>query len=124
MLKTIKSLLPSDFKVIIGDVPDSPDNLCSLFSTGGYAPARGLGEKSSYIRYPTFQIRARSKSYEAAQLYLAKCWKAVEGYSDGKIKNVTVMSDVFYLGRDDKGRAEFTLNFRAEVYESEEQDNS
>ena len=120
MLKKIMELLPDDFKTVIGDIPDTPDNLCSLFSTGGYPPVRELGKKNSYIRYPTFQLRVRSKSYEAAQLYLGKCWQTIEGYCDEQIQNIVVMSDIFYLGRDEKGRAEFTLNFKTEVLDNEE----
>ena len=120
ILEKVKTLLPKDFKIIIGDVPETPDDVCSLFSTGGYPPIRMLGKKNSYIKYPTFQIRTRSKSYNKAQLFLGKCWQAVEGYSDDKIKNIVIMSDIFYLGRDEKGRAEFTLNFKAEVHCDEE----
>ena len=116
MLQEIKKLLPDTYPVFIGDLPAEPDNVCVLYLTGGFVPLREIGFQPAYATLPTFQVRVRNKTYEAAFAYLALVRQRLDGYT-GNMGGPTIwgifsQGDVLPLGKDDRGRSEFTLNFR------------
>ena len=100
--------------IFIGILPAEPDNLVSLFISGGYTPV--LKE----IQEPTFQVRVRHIDY-------------LEGYKlIEKIKNILInthnyateeviyhgfyqIGDILEIGKDENGRTGFTANFRTYV---------
>lgn len=100
--------------IFIGIIPAEPDNLVSLFISGGYTPI--LKE----IQEPTFQVRVRHMDYPEG-------YKLIE-----KIKNILIntynyateevvyhgfyqIGDIAEIGKDENGRTGFTVNFRTYV---------
>ena len=111
MLEQIRNALPETYPVFIGDIPDSPDDVCVLFVTGGRNPDRELGEALPFLWNPTFQVRVRNKRSVAATEYLEKIKTILNGYSCKNSLMVIQQGDILSMGKDSKGRIEFTLNF-------------
>lgn len=116
MLQEIKKLLPDTYPVFIGDLPAEPDNVCVLYLTGGFDPLREIGFQPAYATLPTFQVRVRATVYSDAISYIESARTALEGktvlVNDNDNLTILVQSDALHLGKDDRGRSEFTLNFR------------
>lgn len=105
--------------LFVGDLPDSTDNEIAVFNTGGYQPDIYLPTSS-----PTIEILVRNKSY-------ANCASKMQDIVDALHNqyNVTLISGGNYyyyirlvaepssLGRDEKGRQEFSANFEIKVRE-------
>jgi hypothetical protein len=105
--------------LFVGDQPDSSDNVISVFNTGGYQPDKYLPTAK-----PTVEVLVRNKSY-------ASCASKIQDVVDllHNQYNVTLVSGgnyYFYirlvaepssLGRDEKGRQEFSANFEIKIRE-------
>ena len=120
LLKDIKTLLTSESNIYIGDMPDTPNNLCCLYNTGGFDSRHSLGSSTATYDEPTFQIRIRDSSYSSGVTRCEAIMKALDGKTNQTInskKYITIfkMGDINGLGKDSKNRSEFTLNFRARV---------
>lgn len=116
-LSAIGLLLSTDVKQ--GQLPDLPDNLLLLNLTGGNSPTYSLGNRKPSTRLPMFQLLVRDKSYVDAVHEIERCIDIilqVNGeYGDKYILKITQFSDILHLGRDDKNRYMFTVNFTIEI---------
>ena len=99
--------------VFIGTMPDTPDLCVGLYDTGGYPP----DEAQSGTYYPTLQIRVRGGAYRAAYLVAQSIRNSLhqitnETYNSTRYIYIFASGDVLYIGKDDKDRPLFSINFR------------
>jgi hypothetical protein len=98
--------------LFIGTEPPEPDAAVTLYDTGGHDP-----DIQNDLYQPTLQVKGRGGNYLAAYATM----RAVMAYLTAE-RNITVggtrylafwpVGDINALGRDEKNRALFTLNFR------------
>lgn len=99
----------------IGDMPDSPNVAICVYETGGLEQELDLNKNA--ISRPTFMIKIRDTNYVNG---IARC-DTIKGNLN-TVTNSTINS-IFYLevlsvggnnilGKDDRERWSFTLNFR------------
>lgn len=101
--------------LFISEMPDQPDACTCIYDTGG-PPAE------PHITYerPTFQIRVRGARGKYQDAYsLAQAIKIeLNGLNDETISTsryigVWLVSDIIFVGYDDKHRPLLSINFRA-----------
>lgn len=121
LLVDMATKLPSgETSIWYGDMPDTPNNVCVLYHTGGASPTYELGSQDSIYEEPTFQIRIRDTSYSNAITRINNIKDNLDGLYQQTINssiyyNIFIISDILSLGRDDRNRINLTLNFRAKV---------
>ncbi len=104
-----------------GFLPTASGTIAVVYDTGGEAPDQRLG-----YDYPTFQIRTRANagasSIENAYTRAADIYNVLQSISDVTLNDDTKLIDItalqsspISLDKDESGRAEFTINFRAMV---------
>jgi len=94
-----------------GQMPDTPDNIILLNYAGGGRPSRSFKKKRADVRYPLIQVKVRNLSYFNA---VAKCEEVIgklDGYSSELIAKVVQSGELLPLGRDEKNRYNFAINF-------------
>jgi hypothetical protein len=96
---------------------DSPNDQVVVYDTGGFEPDHYLPTAK-----PTFQVLVRSTSYATGAGYVDEIVEALH-----QLANVTLVTHSIYfyyiflmnepshIGRDDKGRHEFSINFVCEI---------
>lgn len=99
--------------IFIGHLPDTPNNAVVVIDTFGDAP-----DPSLPIENPRFQVLVRNTAYSTGRAKLDAIMTALH-----KLANVTLGSTYVYavlansggghIGRDEAGRDEFSMNFRA-----------
>jgi hypothetical protein len=109
LLIDIKSLMTGISNVYIGSHPPTPDNVVTLYSTGGYP--RSLTE--SEIEEPTFQIRVRNSVYATGYELCNTIKDLLHGAKSTRVLCVYQVGDILDIGRDENGRTEWTINYRA-----------
>jgi Bacteriophage minor capsid protein len=97
--------------------PDDPDMALAVFSLPGLPPSPFKAEAS----FPQFQIRVRSAPAQPApaRLKIESILAELSGYSgtlDGtRYTHVFPLSSApFPLGKDDRGRYEYTISFQCD----------
>lgn len=122
MLSALGTLLSSSTKY--GQIPDSPNDVLLLNFTGGNTPTRSLGRSKPTRREPGIQLLVRNSNYLNAVSEINRCIDIlldVNGEIGGKhITKITQFSDVLNLGRDDKNRYEFAVNFIIQIDNAKE----
>lgn len=117
VLTAIGLLLSTDTKQ--GQLPESPNNVLLLNLNNGNTPSYSLGIRKPYIREPMIQLMVRNVSYVDAVHELERCIDIilqVNGDIGGKhILKITQFSDILHLGRDDKNRYLFSINFIVQI---------
>jgi hypothetical protein len=122
LLNDMKTLIPADVapasSIFIGDYPDTPDNIITLFHSGGFDPSHSFTAKE--FEEPTFQVRIRNTSYAMASEKGELIKDALDGRTElvingNRYLSVFQQGDILPLGKDSKNRTEFTLNFRVRV---------
>lgn len=101
------------WSVGMGSEPDSPDNRITCIDTGGEPPnPRWL------LDFPSVQVVVRTSAnnydggFTIAKVVKDLCLGVDAQDIDGdRLVSVTLVSDVFYIGKDDSQRHKFTLNF-------------
>jgi hypothetical protein len=104
-----------------GFLPTASGTIAVVYDTGGESPGSRLG-----YDYPTFQIRTRANAgantIENAYTKAADIYNVLQSISDVTLNDGTKLVDVtalqsapISLDKDESGRAEFTLNFRAMI---------
>jgi hypothetical protein len=98
--------------LFVASEPAEPDAVVTLYDTGGYDP-----DIHVTLDRPTLQIKARNNSYlagyavlEAVRRYLAT--QLNRTVSGTRYLAFWPVGDINALGRDEKNRALFTINFR------------
>jgi hypothetical protein len=94
-----------------GFMPEKPDDCVLLLDTGGAEPDRELPMGS-----PSFQILVRNKSYSAGDAIMKSIvdllhQKMNETLGSTYFYTIFLMGEAGYLGRDAKGRDEWSVNF-------------
>jgi hypothetical protein len=104
----------ADWSIFVGREPLTPVDVVTVYDTGGQAPTLKGGPQ---LRYPTIQARVRSSDYNAgwnrADLVMRALFEVTSETTNGGVNvawNAT--TDILYIGRDDKDRALFTVNFQ------------
>lgn len=104
-----------------GFLPTASGTIAVVYDTGGESPDQRLG-----YDYPTFQIRTRANagatSIENAYTRAADIYNVLQSISDVTLNDGTKLIDCaalqsapISLDKDESGRAEFTINFRATI---------
>lgn len=105
ILDKLHQVLGSSASIKLGYFPDEPDDLSALTEYNGSPPVHSFGGTDIT---ENIQLRSRgSNSYETISSLAA----TLNGYCDGEISVIQV-SSVLDIGRDDKGRQEYTCNFK------------
>jgi hypothetical protein len=115
LLNDISSLITTETYKYIGDMPDTPNNLICLFLTGGYDPEMDLSKNA--ITRPTLQVRVRDTSYSSGVARCEAIQTLLRGVTNTEINGnyyieILQQSDILSLGKDDKNRSNFTINFK------------
>jgi hypothetical protein len=104
----------------IGKMPSAPDRCIGLFEYGGMAP--DMTHDKAYDVNPSLQVRIRAENLGSTG-YATGIAKAdavlalLHGVSNTTLsskpyKLILATGSPMYLGTDDKGRPEWTVNFR------------
>lgn len=117
MLEAIGENLSGEIQY--GQMPDSPDNVTLLNFYSGNNPTRSLGKTKPMIRQPQIQVRVRNKSYFNSVSLIDKHIETLQSisgeYGNKDIMKISQIGDIMPLGRDSKGRYEFTINFTIQI---------
>jgi hypothetical protein len=98
----------------VGEEPATPNDVVTVYDTGGGEPFAGIE-----LYEPSIQVRVRNTSYAAAYALQQEIRKALIVPTDFEINNthyigVWNMGDIISLGKDQNNRAVFTANYRIE----------
>jgi hypothetical protein len=99
-------------------MPDQPDTCVTVSETGGGAPRLEQGDNTDT---PSFQVRARSLDASTARATLQMIFQALHGLTEQTLHGThfkliwALQSTPVPVGRDEKQRNDFVLNFRAMV---------
>lgn len=107
---------PLDWVVAVGGFTEDPDCQVIFRNTGGKS-----GEPSIALDYPSVQMLVRSSpganGYETGYAVARAMVDALLGIPDGgtdypELVSVTAIGHIQELGRDDKGRPQWSYNFQ------------
>jgi len=92
---------------------ESPNNQVVIYNTGGLEPDRYLPTAD-----PTFQVLVRNTSYATGQSLVNDIVEALHQKTNVELVEgskyfyyIFLMYEPEHIGRDDKGRHEFSINF-------------
>lgn len=108
LLTDVKALLTTVSNVYRGNYPSTPDQVVTLYNTGGYA--RSLS--GTELEEPTFQVRVRAATYDAGITLCETVKDLLHGHSTTKLLMIEQQGDILDLGRDENDRPEWSMNFR------------
>lgn len=91
-----------------GSKPAEPDNIVVISHSGGYARSMS----GTMVEEPTFQIIVRNTTFDTAETLCNTIKDLLHGKNSTRILAIMQQGDINYLGRDQKNRHEFSLNFR------------
>ena len=99
-----------------GDLPTNPDQVILITETGGMAPE--LLHDGNYDINPSMQVRVRAKPKDyatgigkAEAILTLLHGKANVTIGSTSYKLIRAQSSPLYLGNDERGRHEWTVNF-------------
>ena len=110
------SSLVAPVNIFVNKYPDQPDNMIALVGNSGQPPSVYIPE----FEYPRFQIVIRDMDYITGAGKL----RAIRQVLHDKLMVTTENFVALYIqadseggsiGEDNNGRAEFTINFRAQI---------
>lgn len=95
--------------------PSSPASCVTVLETGGPEPLEIAGIKS-----PTFQILVRNSNYDTGKTKFDSVRSRLQSVKNTTIGNtffyyILLISEGGHIGRDEPGRDEWSLNFRAQI---------
>lgn len=104
--------------IFVGFLPPAPDNAIMVLASGGVAtPDELVG-----IKQPTFQVTVRNSNYENGLSKIDSIRTLLNGVLNTAINpgqthflNIMANSEPGHLGKDDRGRQLFSINFRAKT---------
>ena len=113
LIKDIQGFLEDlESSIFLGFIPDEPANVCVINATGGYAPAR-IVDGTKTVEQPTFQVIIRDGDYTSGDARIQAVVDLLDGYSDETYIHIFRQSEVIPLGKDEKERSRFSVNFYA-----------
>lgn len=96
--------------------PDAPDNVITIYDTGGMADAQS---GAAFIEEPTIQVRARNKDYRDGWEKITDIVRALTGDTKVEVNGAGanyvgfwIQSGPMVVGRDDNQRHRLTANLR------------
>ena len=95
--------------------PAAPDNVVTIYDTGGSAPANYDIE----LRQPTIQVRVRNTSYPNAVAKQEEIFAILNAIKTQVIEGSTYLgvwmtTDILSIGRDDNDRHLLTANYQVQ----------
>ena len=103
--------------IFVDRLPDNTNNVISVFTTGGSTPDIDLP-----IPYPSFEVLVRNISaqtgYEIAESIadlLHRTYNSTLLSGGNYYYSILLQGEVNLLGRDEKDRIEYSVNFRCRV---------
>lgn len=102
--------------IFVGSYPDDPDNIIALLGlTGSEQPNKDIAE----FEYPYFQVMIRNSDYETGAGKLREVRALLHDQLAIELVNFYVLriqaqQEGGPLGKDSKGRYEFSINFTAQ----------
>ena len=102
-----------------GFLPDNTDDVVCVYNTGGAESSRDIPTGD-----PTFQIFIRNKDYETGHTLVMRIYDLLHRLvNEELVSGETYFYNIFalgrpaHLGRDKKGRDEFSVNFIGHIRE-------
>lgn len=101
----------SEWATYVGREPLSPDNVVTVYDTGG-------GQNVLVdMRKPTVQVRVRAVEYldgwtKSDDIYKGLVTPVSPATTDGVTLQWVALTDIAYIGRDDDDRCLFTCNYQ------------
>lgn len=122
-LNAIGALLTGNIQY--GQIPDTPDDVTVLNWYGGLEPDRVIGHAKPSVRRMRLQVFVRGTNFGPALNTVEACRNLIIELS-GWLGNMYVLkfdqiADIYQLGRDEKKRYQFSINFYAIVDEMKEE---
>lgn len=97
--------------VTVNGVQTAADNTTCLYNTSGFTP--GLTFDNQNIDYPGLQVICRGTNYVEVEQRIQAIYKKLCGNTDILgFMNFIPQQSPFSMGRDDKKRWEFSVNFK------------
>ena len=100
-----------------GTMPSTPDELLSLYQTGGPPPVHAMsaGPGTALVERPHVHLIARSARADAALKLARDAYGALDALGPRTIngvpyKSIFAIQDPFYFREDETGRKEFAFN--------------
>lgn len=115
----VKTLLTNiNDNIYRNDKPDTQNNLIVIYETGGQPALHSVGVRSASLEKPTFQVLVRNTSHDEAEIQAQEIKDTLDGLTRQTINNtryevIFMEGDVIHLGKDDRERTQFTINFVA-----------
>ena len=106
----------ANVNIFVSSYPDDPDDIIALLGLpGSEMPNKYVQE----FEYPHFQIMIRNSDYEAGAGKLREVREWLHDVLAMELVNFYVLriqaqQDGYPIGRDEKGRYEFSINFNAQ----------
>lgn len=106
----------ANVNIFVSSYPDDPDNMIALLGLpGSEMPNKYIGE----FEYPRFQVMIRNTDYEAGAGKMREVRDLLHDQLAIELVNFYVLriqaqQDGYPIGRDEKGRYEFSINFTAQ----------
>lgn len=115
-LKTKLTSITSD--IYLNDIPDTPDNMIALFNAGGDESLHAMDQITSEVMMLQTRVRHTIGSDALRWCYLIQ--EQLDGMHTETINSnlylsVFQTSDILNLGKDDRGRSRYSVNFRVRV---------
>ncbi len=86
LLVDIATLLTTiNSNIYYGDRPDTPDNIITLYYTGGQPSVHNIGVKAPILEKPTFQVEVRNASSATATTQAESVKNALNGLTKSTI---------------------------------------
>lgn len=119
--ESIKTLLPSEWPLTIGDLPaPNKESVCIIEFDGNYNThyfGRGYG---TMIGQPVVKIVGRSASYQTGSSWMDQAKTILNRYhgtDENGILGITLVGAPMYLGRNTQKLHEFQVTFQVQVKE-------
>lgn len=103
--------------IFISRQSDAPNNQVVVYDTGGIEPDKYLPTAD-----PTFQVLVRNTNYQTGQGLVNAIVTALHQFENGTVEEsetyfyyIFLVSEPTHIGRDDKGRHEWSINFVAKT---------
>lgn len=113
--QNVKDLFPNDLQQItyIGELPTDADVCISLIESGG---PHGTYFAKDEMNTPYLKVMVRDPSYPDGYATVSAVKDLITSFADARLLGIVLRGDIDYLGRDDKRRNIFQLNYRIFEY--------
>lgn len=113
--QNVKDLFPNDLQQItyIGEFPTDADVCISLIESGG---PHGTYFAKDEMNTPYLKVMVRDPSYPDGYATISAVKDLITSFADARLLGIVLRGDIDYLGRDDKRRNIWQLNYRIFEY--------